>query len=142
MISIMSMRFFILIGVLIFVTGCDKDEQDADALSEIIGVWTINQINYQFCRQDTCEDNVSDFSSSGLTFEIQRDSVYYYPFPDFPQMREDFAIYAYVHDTLKLENKSGIWDFVITERQVNEMTVVNIITVDDVTFNDVISLSR
>jgi hypothetical protein len=137
------MRFFFLfISVSILVSGCDQDDQHVDALSEIIGVWTINQINYQFCRQNVCEDNVSDFSSTGLTFKIQRDSVFYYPFPDFSEMREDFSIHSYVHDTLKLENKSGIWDFVITEKLVKEMTIVNIITVDDVTFNDVIYLSR
>jgi hypothetical protein len=138
----MSMRFLILLIGVVLVTGCDQDDEHADPLSEILGIWTIDQINYQFCRHNTCEDNVSNFSSSGLTFEIQRDSVFYYPFPDFPQMREDFAIYSYGGDTLKLENKSGIWDFVITEKQAKNMTIVNIIAVDDVTFNDVISLSR
>jgi hypothetical protein len=139
----MNMRFFILFVLFsAFGAGCNQDNQEIDALAEIVGVWTIDQINYQFCNKGFCEDNVTDFSSSGLTFEIRRDSVFYYPFANFPEMREAFAIRYYVYDTLKLENKNGIWDFVLTEKQAKSMTVVNTIVVDDVTFNDVISVSR
>ena len=132
--------FSVLIGT---IQGCSDDEATPDLISEIMGIWRIENINYQMCDAQKCEDNITEFDASGLTFEIRRDSVFYYPFVSSPETLNRFALHTVSGDTLNLKNNFGIWDFVIDERSAASLTIRGIVpTGSDVVFFDIISVSR
>jgi len=124
------------------LSGCTDDEPAL--LSEIKGTWTIESINYQMCQDGDCQDNPMDFGDSGLTFEIRKDSVFYYPFVDSPELINRFALHSVAGSTLKLRNDAGIWDYVIDDKGENALTVRAIVPTisPDIVYYDIVSLSR
>lgn len=125
----------------------EQEESPTDPLTPLIGVWQIDQLDYQFCKTNNgitepCTHNILDFTSENRTFRITADSVFYNAGLSDPERIERFYIHAFVNDTLKLKNIAGVWDFVVDERTEHSMTVRAVIFGESATMYDVYSLSR
>ena len=124
-----------------------EEETQPDALTPLIGVWQIDQLDYQFCKTtnsitEPCSHDILDFTSENRTFEITPDSVFYNSSTSGPEYFQRFYIHAFVNDTLKLKNRAGIWDFVVDERTEHSMVVRAVVIGESIMMYDVYSLSR
>ena len=126
-----------------FFQACSEDDAKPGLLSTITGTWVIENINYQMCQAADCQDDVMEFNDSDLTLVIRKDSVFYFPFVESPEMLNAFAVHTVSGDTLKLRNDAGVWNYVVDEKTPSSLILRGIVpTESDVVFYDIISATR
>ncbi len=140
-------RLFILIAasLVISIASCSEDNEQPTLFEGISGTWKIVRTNYQRCQYNDCSNNIQDAETLNLTFVVKADSVIYNSYVAVPESFDKFKLEAVSGDTLKLKNDAGIWDFVISERKTDSMTVTGIVLVPDdenLIYYDIFYLTR
>ncbi|HYG01963.1 MAG TPA: hypothetical protein VD927_05920 [Chryseosolibacter sp.] len=138
---------FVLLFLSISCSEDDPTDTRESALSEIIGLWTIDELNYRTCTMEgnverDCVDDITDFRSSYRTFEITKDSVFIRSALHSPDLTNPLAIHAFVNDTLKLKKNDRIFNFVINEKSSATMVIGAVMPHDNLTYYNIFTLHR